>query len=310
MLYYIYGPDSYLVRRTAEEHRERFSIKHAGGIQVFVFDCSDRMDPDALEASFKNTSLFQPAKFIWLKNPYSQKNASSAVESLLEKYAPGRDADCDVVLSEITDKKPARKSGSGSVEYVPRLTGSKLEQWIKEGFLARDRTIQPAAIKQLVRNAGADGWTLSGEMDKLANFAGQSPITAQDIDLLVPDRQELNIFELTDALGARNKARALDLLYRELNTGRDPYYVLTMIIYQFRNLLMVKDISERSGSKSAIAQKTGLHPYVAQKLASSAAKSGLNELKEAYSRLALLETGTKQGLFNLTDSLYSFVLSS
>ena len=95
---------------------------------------------------------------------------------------------------------------------------------------------------------------------------------------------------------------------QEIKNSRDPYYLLTMIVYGFRNLLAVKDLSDRGMSLDAIVKKARLHPFVARKAYQSAGKFSLEELKNIYGHLLDLDTHSKEGTLNLADSLFAFVL--
>lgn len=68
-----------------------------------------------------------------------------------------------------------------------------------------------------------------------------------------------HVFGFLDALGYKNKKKALLELHRLLEQGESPVYLLTMIVWQVRNLLKVK--SEKLKVK-------GFHPYVLRKLRS------------------------------------------
>jgi DNA polymerase-3 subunit delta len=188
------------------------------------------------------------------------------------------------------------------------LSGSELEKWVCQELQSRGASAEPAAIKELIRRTGNESWMLVQEIDKLSNYCGATAIRAEDVGSVVAERSELNIFEFTDALSAKDKPRALSLLYRELNSGRDPYSVLALVIHQFRNLMMVKDLTLRSSAPAGIAVKVGVPPFVAQKLTAAARKFEQPELAADYRRLQDLDTGVKQGKIDLKDALYSFVL--
>lgn len=92
---------------------------------------------------------------------------------------------------------------------------------------------------------------------------------------MVSGRVDLNIFNLVDAVVSKNKAKAYELLYRELKNGRDPYYLLAMMAYGFRS---------RAGRFSP------------------------EELRGAFGKLLEMDTLSKNGNLNLVDTLFEFVL--
>ena len=73
--------------------------------------------------------------------------------------------------------------------------------------------------------------------------------------------------------------------------------------------MIIKDAISRRISSTEIASKTSLHPFVIQKISRPVEKFSLDELKSKYQALLELDTKTKMGILNLTDSLYTFLIS-
>ncbi len=67
-----------------------------------------------------------------------------------------------------------------------------------------------------------------------------------------------NVFGFLDALGYKNKEKSFLELHRLLDQGESPVYLLTMIVWQVRNLLRVK-LHNDSGSKLK------MNPFVLRK---------------------------------------------
>ena len=154
-----------------------------------------------------------------------------------------------------------------------------------------------------------ESWALVNEIEKLCNFKTVGIIKKEDVTLLGFKKTDLNIFDFVDAIAGKNKSRAYEFLFKEIKNGRDPYYLLTMIAYGFRNLLTVKDLSDRGMSLDSVVKKTHLHPFVARKAYQSAEKFSLTELRNVYGHLLNMDTGSKEGVINLTDALFTFVLN-
>jgi len=109
-------------------------------------------------------------------------------------------------------------------------------------------------------------------------------------------------FALIDAIGARDIKKALIYLNQTLAEGGEPHAVLGQIIYQFRNLLKVKDVP------AADLVKIGLHPFVARKTSQQVRRFELEELKRIYQRLTELDTKSKTGQIDLSAGLFQFLL--
>ena len=125
--------------------------------------------------------------------------------------------------------------------------------------------------------------------------------------MLIPTTSLQTIFAFTDALAHKRKADAVLMLHDPLSQGSDPYYLFSMMVYQFRNLIRIKSIGY--GTPATLAKATGIHPYAAQKAQQQAQQFSAEELKSLYQSLHGIEQDAKQGVVDIEDSLYRFVFS-
>ena len=170
-----------------------------------------------------------------------------------------------------------------------------MENWLKKEIANKGSQIEPAAVKKLILFVGADLWRLANETDKLASYKAGKLIIVQDVDSLVGAEVVSDIFKTVDALGQRQKALAFKLLHQHLEQGESEIYLFSMLAYQFRNLLLVKDQLERGAQFNALAAKLKIHPFVLRKSFDQAKNFSLSALKKIYSRLAEIDIQIKSG---------------
>lgn len=135
----------------------------------------------------------------------------------------------------------------------------------------------------LANYVGPDLWRLSNEIEKLANY--KKTIERQDIEFLIKPNTENEIFKTIDAFASKNKKLALDLLHKHLDDGEAPLYLLTMIAYQFRNLLIIKENPRGSG----------LHPFVVQKSEYLCRQFSFEQIKKIYLKIFQIDLDIKVG---------------
>lgn len=316
MIIFLYGPDAYRRQENKQNIIKEYRKKYSSGMNIFDFDLSDVNNLDKLLDTVLSSSFFNEHRLVTLSNSFSKKTVADELSKLIGAHnitsAPDitflftessseKDliAKSDILFKLITDRK-------NIVKIFKPLAGAELAQWIKEGFKLRNCSINLNGLNRLIGAVGNDSWALTNEIEKLTAYASEREIGVTDIDLLVSQSQELNIFDLIDAIGSQNQKEAFELLYCELKTGRDPYYILTMIIYQFRNLLAVKDLKDRGLHETEISKKSQLHPFVVKKTLKSPFQ--FDELVKIYSRLISIDSGFKMGSLNLEDSLYGLTL--
>lgn len=188
------------------------------------------------------------------------------------------------------------------------LDGAKLKNWIAEAVGNKEGiSISPAAAEKLVVYVGNDLNLLSREIEKLINYKNQGEITAEDIDLLVKSKIDTDIFRTVDALARGDKKTAVKLLHDHLESGEDPFYLLSMYFYQFRNLVKVKALAENNISASEIVSRLKMHPFVVRKSLDQARNFSWLKLKTLYKNLCEIDFESKTGKTDITLALDKFV---
>jgi DNA polymerase-3 subunit delta len=112
-----------------------------------------------------------------------------------------------------------------------------------------------------------------------------------------------------DSIGNRNKARSLELLEFLLSKKEDAFHIFSMIVYQFRNLALVFDCKNKGIFNSqGVAQKTGLHPFVAQKTLNQINYFSSSQVKNFYQQIFSLDIKSKSGKIEIKEALKDFII--
>jgi len=118
-----------------------------------------------------------------------------------------------------------------------------------------------------------------------------------------------NIFETIEAMSANRKPKALELFHRHLDQGDDPFYLFSMLVYQFRNLLRIASLQENGiFSEFEIAKQSKLHPYVVKKSMNQARNFGEKKLIAIHKKLGALDAKIKTGQADIKLSLDKFIV--
>lgn len=174
--------------------------------------------------------------------------------------------------------------------------------WVRDYVTRQGGTIDAATAAWLVATVGVDLTHLANELDKLINYAGQpAVITRPEIDLLVRHSREHSNFELTDAVIAGDRPRALRLLDRlYANTDESAQSLTLMIIgaiaSNYRRLLIAKDLMRLNRPNSEVAQAVGMSPYAVTHLNEKARRISNQRLIDGLARIARADLGLKSSL--------------
>jgi DNA polymerase-3 subunit delta len=181
-------------------------------------------------------------------------------------------------------------------EFNPPEEG-ELGRWVERRMKAKGGEIMPQAAQELARFVGGDLRQLDQELDKLwahANF--QRPVSIADVHNLVNAIQTDSVFALVDAIGLRQREKAMRVLHELLEAGAAPLYLLSMIERQFRILLQVKDLQARGVAPSGMQKTLGIrHSFVIEKSLRQAQNFRMDALESIYRRLADVEQKIKTG---------------
>ena len=109
--------------------------------------------------------------------------------------------------------------------------------------------IESGALEALVEALGADMARIAVEIEKLALYAGGREIGADEIAALVPDARSSNVFALVNAIGRRDRGRALEILDTLTREGEYLPLALAFLATQFRMALVAREAGLKSASQ-------------------------------------------------------------
>jgi DNA polymerase-3 subunit delta len=148
-----------------------------------------------------------------------------------------------------------------------------------------------AALQELVDLAGGDQWRLNGEIMKLINY--DNTVTVETVRKLVAPSIDESIFNLVEAMSGGRTDVAL-AAYRNLLAAKESeLYILTMVQWQLRNLLLAK--TAQGLTQPELAKAAGMSPYVAGKMLQAQRRHNEDTLRNAYREAADCELDIKSG---------------
>src|SRR5436853_2048300 len=270
-IYAVLGSDEAEVKRVAAELASNLTPAGAGDFGLEVIDgAADNVDQagarirSAIEA-LQTLPFFGSTKVVWLKNVNflgdDQKARSAAVQSALEELSELVDSGFGpgvTLLISATDLDKRRSFYKtllkrAEVQVFDRLDSSR-GGWEEEALemvqqRAKKRNLQfdDGALDLFVLLTGGDTRQIDNELEKVDTFLGKDRgVNAELVRELVPLSRAGVIFELSNALAARDLQLSLKLVRRLLDQGESAIGILLVaIVPTVRNLLLAKDLMER-----------------------------------------------------------------
>lgn len=161
------------------------------------------------------------------------------------------------------------------------------------------------ALANLVNFCGNDYTRINNEVIKLGNLLGSGGlVTSEIVEQNVHREIEFAVFELSNAVGAKNGARAMQIVEQLLLRKESPQMLLIMIVNSFRRMFFA--ISSKD-SNAVVAQKLGIKEYAVKIARESGAKFSPAQLKKILDLGAMLDFQIKTGEMDDKNALFYFI---
>lgn len=317
---FLYGDDSFRSSQKLLEIKNKFLLTDSVGSGLSVFNYGNNTGKQKLLDVLSMPNLLAPKRLVIVRDMILSATEFEKDELIeyFKKHEKQTQEDKDLVIIFWEDGQP-KKNGKlyklldkvAKSQNFEKLAGIKLNQWIVQRVKEFDASsgISKGALEKLILYVGSDTNSLDKEIQKLVNFASGRIIAEEDVNVLVRSNVDTNIFNTIDALASNNKKQAIGLLQEHLKKGDDPFYIFSMFVYQFRNLLKVADFKDQyQGNDYAIAKASGLHPFVVKKSLAQLRNFSLPKLKDIYQRLSELDTQIKTGRIDIKVALDKFIV--
>lgn len=273
----------------------------------------DNKDFEKILGSLETLPFFADKRVVVLDNLdlFNSKNKSKA-EAFIKKMEAVKDTTICFVIEETIDKR------IGLFKYINTngffcefsfLDEQELIQFIGRELQRHNIKISTQVAKYFLATVGFELNIINKEISKLIDYLGNEEIvTIEAIDDVCIKHIEAKIFELVDAIGSRQREKAM-LLYQDMIAVKEPETrILFMISRQISLIFQVKLLQEKRVNISTIAKKIKVPEFVAKKLVMQSQKFSLNNLNEHIKSLVELEFGFKSGKIELGTGMELFIL--
>lgn len=242
-LYIFYGEERYLLQTMARQLKEllipggfeEFNYHRLTGKGLTVQELAETAEAMPMMAEH---TLITVTDMDIFKLDESQR---TALIDLLGDFPPY----CTMVF--LYEQVPYKRDGkmkklcAALNEYVQEVEfvqqeRSDLLKWLKRRFAATGHDIDQTAADHLLFTCGSLMRGLIPEVEKIAAYAGHERITVADIDAVAEPVLDARIFDMTNAVTARNYDRAAAILADLLRMQTEPIAILAALGKELRRL--------------------------------------------------------------------------
>jgi DNA polymerase III subunit delta len=297
MIYFIYGEDTYRSREALKQIESDF-IHEQSDMNVERFEV-ENLTAGSLETKIKAIPFLGSKRLIVINNILidGKKDQKDSIVPLLDSvpdftdlvfYESGQPDKRESIFKKL-DKQPGR-------QVFLSLDSFGLRNWINQKVTDENFQITSAACMQLMLFVGPDLPRIENEINRLISFtksSNKTQIEIADVDKLIEPNNNFKIFDLTDAMAAKNAKKALQVLAAFQKSGEDNFRLFNLIVHQFRTMLIVADLAKHDST--TIAKMTGIHPFVVKKILFSLKEYSVDKLITIYRKLEKTDWQVKRG---------------
>lgn len=263
-IYLLYGEEDYLKKQckdklikalVAENDEMNFSRYSDAGISTAaVIDQAETMP------------FFADYRVILIENSGFAKKTP---EDLGEYLSQIPEATIFIFVESAVDKrsklyKAAKACGRDIEAVMPDERG--LAQWVGGILKAEGKQMKREAFSEFLIRTNESMDNMERELYKLISYTGdRKQIVLEDVQAICIARVETRIFDMINAISAKDLKKTLDLYEDMLSAKEPPMRILSMITRQFRQMKVIKECARHGENPATIAGKVGAPDFAVKR---------------------------------------------
>ncbi len=287
--YVFVGDEVFFRKRFREAILEHLVPPDLRDFSMFDFDLAET-DLTAILDRARTPSLVAPFQVFFVRGVKNLFGRGSNEEKLaaIEEYCTNPNPDALLILiadhisipadarrMDLTDRERYERIREtlgqfcGIVELA-RVEEGEAVRWIGEYCTGRGVKVDPDGARELVDALGGDMMMISNELEKLILYVGDKKrVTLGDVETMVLAAKQRSLYELTDAISAKDRVRALETLDAILSSGEgDDASIghLYMLAKTFRQMLVIleRNVRDQRALWAALWQGFRVPPFAAE----------------------------------------------
>ncbi len=260
--YVFLGDEAFFRKRCREAVLRHLIPAGMREFSFYEFDLEQSEVAEVLDRA-RTPSLMAPFQVFWVRGVkalYGRGSHDDAFAAIAEYVQnPNPDAivifvadhvsiPADVRRMELTDRDRYERIRDtlgkfcGIVELA-RVEEGEAVRWIIETGTGQGIKVETDAARELVDALGGDMMLVANELEKLILYVGEKKrVTLGDVETMVLAAKQRSLYELTDAITAKDRTRSLEILQAILSTGDGDEAAighLYMLAKTFRQMLVI-----------------------------------------------------------------------
>jgi DNA polymerase-3 subunit delta len=332
--YVFVGDEVFFRKRCREAIIEHLVPADLRDFSLFEFDLAETDLAEVLDRA-RTPSLMAPFQVFFVRGVKHLYGRGSNEEKLaaIEQYCkdPNPDAVLIFVADHISIPADARRMDMNdkdryqriretlgqycAIVELARVEEGEAVRWLTDYCSTQKVKIDADAARELVDALGGDMMMISNELEKLMLYVGEKRlITLGAVETMVLAAKQRSLYELTDAISAKDRVRALEMLDAILTTGEGDEAAighLYMLAKTFRQMLVIleRNVRDQRMLWAALWQGFRVPPFAADDIIKQARRyKSKRELTRAIRLVAKTDLALRSNPVSKRMALEKLVL--
>ncbi|MFN3698501.1 MAG: DNA polymerase III subunit delta [Pseudobdellovibrio sp.] len=310
-LYFIYGDEPFLIEQCIERFKYAVLNEATIDFNYSLYYAAD-VEVTSLKETVETLPVFSERRLVVLKNSQEFKDSEwQEIDSVIKKPV---DSTVFVLFADKIDKR--KKHFKNLIDHAQSIEFKKpydneIPRWINYYASYYDLKLTQAAIHRMHRLIGNNLAEIYAQLANLKNYLnGQNLVDVSEVNAVVSNTREENIFDFTKAVGQKDRVLALEQIVNLLDQGQSEIGIVSLLARHMRILLTVRSGMDQGIGGAKLAGLANVSPYFIDEYCDQAKKWSVKRLEESLVLLSETDRALKSSPLSAHIWLENMVLKS
>lgn len=296
----IYGQEQYLIDGALKTAKKKYVTEGAESIDFSVIDTrsDDQFSFDRLDEMVSMPPMMSDRRLVIIRQSGITGKEVSDKDLEMLKNIPSSS-----VVIFVEDEADAKRKvfkafvQNGTVVSMGTMEEDDISSRVTRMFAKYNLSIDGRAVMSLISRCGSEMLAISGEVAKIALYcqnSGTGRVTEEIIEECCPPDLSGRIFDIMDACGSQNPAKALGTLNNLIAVREPLIQIRVQVLNHLKRLIMAKE----AGNAKTLVAEAGMNEFYAGKLIRQASSFTMPRLIQTYLAACASDSDVKHGLID------------
>ena len=261
-VYYFFGEDYYLLQNVLDLISKAVSPLITSDFDKETFYGDKKPLGEVLDfakafpfGSEKKLIIFKQFEKVKDKKPLVDYAASPADFTVLVLIHNG-------TITNLSSEPYKTLGKNNFIFEAKELRGKNLLKWLIRHIEEKGKIISEENAQMLVDISGESRSMLENQIEKIITFMSEDKeISFDQIQSLSTRLKQFSIFDLQNAIGKKEKDKAINIAFNLLENSAEPVFIVAMLTRYFTGVSRVSELTKENIPFQQAARIIGTHPY-------------------------------------------------